>query len=149
MIERIYTVLLSSSNQMSLCILMTSSNGNIFRVTSFLCGEFTGHRWIPLTKATGAKLLCFLWSAQTMETPVILDAMALIMTSLQWRQHHPRDFMSSNCVLRTSLHQTANYSGADVTPSQLQSLERKWLLWIEIAQNIPKIMNSVHVLHLL
>ena len=28
---------------------MTSSNGNIFRVTGHLCGEFTGHRWIPRT----------------------------------------------------------------------------------------------------
>ena len=28
-----------------------SSNGNIFRVTGHLCGEFTGHRWIPRTKA--------------------------------------------------------------------------------------------------
>ena len=27
----------------------TSSNGNIFRVTGPLCGEFTGHRWIPRT----------------------------------------------------------------------------------------------------
>ena len=26
---------------------MTSSNGNIFRVTGHLCGEFTGLRWIP------------------------------------------------------------------------------------------------------
>ena len=25
-------------------IMMTSSNGNIFRVTGPLCGEFTGHR---------------------------------------------------------------------------------------------------------
>ena len=24
---------------------MTSSNGNIFRVTCHLCGEFTGHQW--------------------------------------------------------------------------------------------------------
>ena len=31
-----------------------------FRVTGVLCGESTGHRWIPLTKA---KLSCFLWSA--------------------------------------------------------------------------------------
>ena len=29
---------------------MTSSNGSIFRVTGPLCGEFTGHRWIPLTR---------------------------------------------------------------------------------------------------
>ena len=27
--------------------MMTSSNGNIFRVTGHLCGEFTGARWIP------------------------------------------------------------------------------------------------------
>ena len=29
---------------------MTSSNGNIFRVTGYLCGEFTVPRWIPRTK---------------------------------------------------------------------------------------------------
>ena len=43
--------------------MMTSSNGNIFRVTGHLCGEFTGHRWIPRTKARDAELWCFLWSA--------------------------------------------------------------------------------------
>ena len=36
--------------------MMTSSNGNIFCVTGPLCGEFTGHRWIPLTKASDAEL---------------------------------------------------------------------------------------------
>ena len=29
---------------------MTSSFGSTFRVTDPLCGEFTGHRWIPLIK---------------------------------------------------------------------------------------------------
>ena len=43
--------------------MMTSSKGNIFRVTGPLCGEFTGHRRIPLTKASDAELWCFLWSA--------------------------------------------------------------------------------------
>ena len=46
-----------------LFIMMKSSNGNIFRVTGPLCGEFPGHRWIPLTKASDAELWCFLWSA--------------------------------------------------------------------------------------
>ena len=41
----------------------TSSNGNIFRVTGHLCGEFTGPRWIPRTKASDAELWCFLWLA--------------------------------------------------------------------------------------
>ena len=31
-------------------VMMTSSNGNIFRATGPLCGEFTGHRWITLTR---------------------------------------------------------------------------------------------------
>ena len=43
--------------------MMTSSNGNFFRVTGHLCGEFTDHRWIPRTKASVAELWCFLWSA--------------------------------------------------------------------------------------
>ena len=34
--------------------MMTSSNGNIFRVTDHLCGEFTGPRWIPRTMASDA-----------------------------------------------------------------------------------------------
>ena len=40
------------------------SNGNIFRVTGHLCGEFTGPRWIPHTKTSDAELWCLLWSAQ-------------------------------------------------------------------------------------
>ena len=43
--------------------MMTSSNGNIFRVTGHLCGEFSGPRWIPHTKASDAELWCFLRSA--------------------------------------------------------------------------------------
>ena len=45
------------------CFIMTSSKGNIFRVSTPLCGEFTDRRWIPLTKASDAELWCFLWSA--------------------------------------------------------------------------------------
>ena len=44
-------------------VMMTSSNGNIFCVAGHLCMDFTGHRWIPLTKASDAELWCFLWSA--------------------------------------------------------------------------------------
>ena len=38
-------------------IMMTSSTGNIFRVTGPLCGEFNGHRWIPHTKAIDGALM--------------------------------------------------------------------------------------------
>ena len=69
-------------------LMMTSSNGNIFCVTGPLRGESTGHRWIPLTKASDAELWYFLWSVpeqtaeQTIEMLVIWDAITLIMTSL-------------------------------------------------------------------
>ena len=46
-----------------ICIMMTSLNGNIFRVTDHWCGEFNFHRWVPRTKASDAELWCFLWSA--------------------------------------------------------------------------------------
>ena len=41
---------------------MTSSNRSSFRVTGPLCGEFTGHRSIPLTKTSDVELWCFLSS---------------------------------------------------------------------------------------
>ena len=34
---------------------------NLFGVIGLLCGDFTCHRWIPLTKASDAELWCFLW----------------------------------------------------------------------------------------
>ena len=57
-----------------------------FRVTGPVFGEFTSHRWIPITKASDTELWCFLWSAseqtvvQIIETPVIWEV--LIMTSM-------------------------------------------------------------------
>ena len=36
--------------------MMTPQSGNIFRVSGLLCGKFTGRRWIPRTKASGAEL---------------------------------------------------------------------------------------------
>ena len=69
--------------------MMTSSNGNTFRVTGPLWGEYTYYRWNSLTKARDVEYSCFRRSApeqaveQTIETPVIWSAIALIMTSLQ------------------------------------------------------------------
>ena len=58
-----YTVLICLDLKLMADIMMASLNGNIFRVTGPLCGEFIGHRWIPRTKASDAELWCFLWSA--------------------------------------------------------------------------------------
>ena len=45
-----------------ICSMTTSSNGDIFRVTGLLYGEFTCSRWIPLTKASDEDCWCFLLS---------------------------------------------------------------------------------------
>ena len=68
--------------------MMMLSYGNIFCVTGPLLGEPTGHRWIPLTKASDLELWCFIWSApeetvqQTIEMLVIWDTVELIMMLL-------------------------------------------------------------------
>ena len=55
--------LLTSDTNLTTGFMMTPSNGNIFCFTGPLCGELTGHRWSPRTKASDAGLWCFLWSA--------------------------------------------------------------------------------------
>ena len=71
-------------NQRSNAVMMTSSNGNIFRLTGLLWEESTGH----ITKARDTEILLFLWSTleqtveQTIKTLVIFYAIALIRTSL-------------------------------------------------------------------
>ena len=45
--------------------MVTLSNVNIFRVTGAMWGESTGHRWIPLTKASDAELCFFFISVWT------------------------------------------------------------------------------------
>ena len=68
--------------------MMTSWNGNLFRVRGHLCGELTGHRWIPRTKASDAELWRFFGIllnkrlSKTMVSLVIWDTIAPIMTSL-------------------------------------------------------------------
>ena len=89
-----------------------SSDGKNFRLTGPLWGESTGHRWIPLTKASDAELWCFLWSApeqtteQTVETPVIWDAVALIMTSL-WYENQGLSWQRCRSTCR-SIHETVS-----------------------------------------
>ena len=53
--------------------MMTSSSGTIFRVTGPLCREFTGNRWIPLTRPVFDlclnKWLSKQWRCRWFETP--------------------------------------------------------------------------------
>ena len=73
--------------------MMTSSNGNIFRVTDTL--------WIPFTKTSDVKLRCFLWCTpwqtveQTVDMPVIWDAMVLTVMITAPRINESRDYSRS------------------------------------------------------
>ena len=58
--------------------MMMSSNGNIFRVTGPLWGESWGELWFFSAPEQTIK--------QIIETPVIWDAIAFILTSLLWLQ---------------------------------------------------------------
>ena len=61
-INKLYLCGIGQGEVTAVMYMMTSSNGNGFRVTGHLCGEFTGPQWIPHTKASDAGLRCFLWS---------------------------------------------------------------------------------------
>ena len=54
-----YCKIISANEQVKLTLpyIMASSNGNIFRVTGPLCGEFTGHGWIPCTQGQWRRAL--------------------------------------------------------------------------------------------
>ena len=73
---------------------MTSSNENMFRGTGFLSGEFTGHRWIPLTKASVADLWCFfIWAW--------INAWVNIREAGDLRRHHARHDVT---VMKSGYH---------------------------------------------
>ena len=52
--DTLYVAILAAAVRVLTVYMMTSSNGYIFRVTGHLCGDFTGPRWIPHTKASDA-----------------------------------------------------------------------------------------------
>ena len=123
---------------------MTSSNGNIFRVTGHLCGEFPGPRWIPHTKASDAELWCLLWCApdnrlskqswswwfETLSCPLWrhrndqADGMVV-----KWNDHYDNAIMGAMASQITSLRivYSTVYSGAD--QSKHQSSASLAFLW--------------------
>ena len=58
-IYRWFSFIISYALKMVLKFTPFSIWWNIFRVPGPVCGEFTGHWWIPRTKASDAELWCF------------------------------------------------------------------------------------------
>ena len=97
---------------------------------ALLWGESTGHRWIPLTKASDAEVWCFLWSApeqkfvQTIKTLVIWDAIAHYDVTVMNHQHiccfsHDHKVLCawyvslSNCISFYSLRTRVAYTSVN------------------------------------
>ena len=132
--------------------------GNIFHVTGPLRGESTGDRWIPFTKASDAELRCCLWSApeqtveQTIETPVIYDAIALIMTECtvqnRWRYSKQayRSLVLENLLQNSPiLHTLTSVSWS--CGRQMHPSSPKVLRWRHMSARVSEIrspMNSPH-----
>ena len=89
-------------------IMMTSSSGNIFRVTGPLYREFTGHRWIPPTKASDVELWCFLWSAPW------INGWVNNREAGDLRRH--RAHYDVIVVITTNVIYCFNYKGKHITP---------------------------------
>ena len=142
--------------------LMTSTNGNIFHVTGPLWGESSGRRWIPLTKAIDAELLCFLWSMaeqtveRTIKTPLSSDGIALIMTPLQ----HSNTLRSeeSGVILQTPLNKFLGMNSVFLAATKQAAVwmvqSARWPVWLSVRlshlfHHVPIIVSSWNFLELL
>ena len=89
--------------QTILLSMMTSSNGNNFRVTGHLCGEFTGPRWIPAQRPVTRSFDVFIdlrrnndW-VNTRETGDLRRYRAHYDVIVMYRHHR---FMDNHCFCR-------------------------------------------------
>ena len=113
-------------------IMMTSSNGNIFRVTGHLCGEFTDHQRIPRTKARDTELWCFffdlrlnkqlsnrswVWWFETPSRPLKRHCNVNSKNSLYFNDMHNLAFYSNNMRLNSKQSLIAKFMGPIWGPS--------------------------------
>ena len=100
-----YEVAFVSSNS----DMMTSSNEKIFSVIDPLWGKSTGHRWIPLTKASDAELIRFLRHYFFLQWPIkyarfcllwiILFITQFITLTSYWARRHFSIHQPHDCLL--------------------------------------------------
>ena len=77
--------------------MITSSNGNIYRITGPLWGGSTGHRWIP----SDAELWCFLWSEHLLWYWAILTLSFMVILLMLMKQ--PRRLWVGNVYILCSI----------------------------------------------
>ena len=97
---------------------MMPSNGNIFHITGSLCREFTGHRWIPLTKASDTEFWCFIYLRLTKQSK----------QSKNWWFETSSRSLWSNCN-DSFTGRGQSYKCLNVS-EETQKNMGKWVLWI-------------------
>ena len=129
---------------------MTSSNGNIFRVTGHLSGEFTGPRWRQWRGALMFTLIC----ARIVRL-VIWDAIALIMTSSWWTHSTATTSMEhSKYGRRVLFNQTVyreTYSNCNFhshTLACVSLFSRSYITVHSVVRHLPDYWIIVHRFHI-
>ena len=123
--------------------MMTSWNGNIFRVTGPLCEKFISHRWIPLAKASDAELWCFLWSVpwingwiNNREAGDLRRHCAHYNTILKICKHHDDVNLSEHFRKYPWSYQTITFRCLNhiyATSTNFLSNLNVWYLWLQFA----------------
>ena len=123
---------------------MTPAKGTIFRVTRPLCEEFTGHRWIPLTKASDAELWLFAGDMRRHHTQYDVNVMEIDVNL------HPcvLSFVKSIYLWRLLMFIIIEYANVfDVSSSKSHTLRVKSihlykLLWSQIGIGIGGVLET-------
>ena len=122
--------------------MMTSSNGNIFRVTGHLCGEFTGPRWIPYTKPSDADLWCFLWSSPWINVWVNIGEAGELR---RYRAHYGAIVMRTDVLVKVSkfLRQKVSRHKGDSNPQPSDSWWMLLTIWtIRAGHLLSHVLNT-------
>ena len=106
-----------------------------FSVLLAFCAGTSLHRRIHRTEASVVELRCFLWSApeptleQTVETLVIWDATALIMTSFWWKYWNNVDFAKVHMVFTGSINDNDQEDYDNDDKMLMLMLKKQWYWW--------------------
>ena len=112
---------------------MASSNGNLFRVTGHLCGEFTGLRWISRTKASNSDVFFKLrlnkrfskqswsWWFETSSSPFWRHYNAMPPSPNGVHIHHTLLCISRNCQQWLTVCSVSNTLGRSIIDNSLSS----------------------------
>ena len=130
--------------------MMTSSNGNIFRVTGHLCGEFTGHQQIPRIKASEADFDVFfdlrlnkrlskqLWGWWFgMPSYPLWRHCNVKMSPYHYRDPHVKDYKNPLHldVVDRYLHRMGDKTIPGEAPPSLESFYPPWVARIDLPQS--------------